>query len=172
MKGGHHNQPKGIFQVKKAIFLAAALMAVAGQASAREFADIYTDCGLGAVIAPHNGAVAAGTNVTWDLGTTALSSHARPARRCKGGQPKSAALASVPFRLRSASAAALLLSFMTAAVAADPAPAALARDPQWLRLLHVGKDGRHSEIHSPEFFLSPQGAADPEAELNATLDAL
>ena|SRR2546423_5729497 len=91
MKGGHHNQPKGIFQVKKAIFLAAALMAVAGQASAREFADIYTDCGLGAMIAPNNGAVAAVTNVTWDLGTTAISSNASSADSCKGGKPKTAA---------------------------------------------------------------------------------
>ncbi|HEY2976681.1 MAG TPA: DUF4105 domain-containing protein [Burkholderiaceae bacterium] len=57
-----------------------------------------------------------------------------------------------------------------------PLPAAealqvLARHPQWLRLLHVGKDGR-SEIHSTEFFLSGDGATDPQAELQATLQAL
>jgi hypothetical protein len=61
-------------------------------ASAREFADIYTECGLGAVIAPNNGAVAAVTNVTWDLGTTAVSSDASSADSCKGGQKKTAAL--------------------------------------------------------------------------------
>lgn len=62
-----------------------------GQASAREFADIYTDCGLGALIAPKNGAVAAVTNVTWDLGTTAVSSNASSADTCSGGKQKTAA---------------------------------------------------------------------------------
>jgi hypothetical protein len=46
---------------------------------------------LGAVIAPNNGAVAAVTNVTWDLGTTAISSNATSADSCKGGKPKTAA---------------------------------------------------------------------------------
>jgi len=69
----------------------AALLLAAGSASAREFADIYTDCGLGALIAPNNGAVAAVTNVTWDLGTTAISSNASSADSCKGGKPKTAA---------------------------------------------------------------------------------
>ncbi|HEX6704295.1 MAG TPA: DUF3015 family protein [Albitalea sp.] len=63
----------------------------AGQANAREFADIYTECGLGAMIAPNNSAVAAVTNVTWDLGTTAISSNASSADSCKGGKPKTAA---------------------------------------------------------------------------------
>jgi hypothetical protein len=70
---------------------AAAMLLVAGQASAREFADIYTDCGLGAMIAPKNGAVAAVTNVTWDLGTTAISSNASSADTCQGGKVKTAA---------------------------------------------------------------------------------
>ncbi|MDX1764119.1 MAG: DUF3015 family protein [bacterium] len=58
---------------------------------AREFADIYTDCGLGALIAPRNDAVAAVTNVTWDLGTTAISSNASCPDSCQGGQQRSAA---------------------------------------------------------------------------------
>lgn len=62
------------------------LLAFAQPASAREFADIYTDCGLGALIAPNNGAVAAVTNVTWDSGTTAVSSDASSAESCKGGK--------------------------------------------------------------------------------------
>lgn len=81
-------------QVKKSIHLAAASIALlmcAGHASAREFADIYTECGLGAMIAPNNAAVAAVTNVTWDLGTTAISSNATSADSCKGGKPKTAA---------------------------------------------------------------------------------
>jgi len=55
-------------------------------ATARDFADIYTDCGLGALIAPDNDAVAAVTNVTWDLGTTAISSNISSPDTCKGGQ--------------------------------------------------------------------------------------
>ena len=52
----------------------------------REFADIYTECGLGAMIAPNNEAVAAVTNVTWDLGTTAISSDASSEENCKRWQ--------------------------------------------------------------------------------------
>jgi hypothetical protein len=70
----------------------ALLLACAQPASAREFADIYTQCGLGAIIAPNNDAVAAVTNVTWDSGTTAVSSDASSADSCKGGQKKTAAL--------------------------------------------------------------------------------
>ena len=70
---------------------AAFFFASAQTASAREFADIYTECGLGAMIAPNNAAVAAVTNVTWDLGTTAISSDASSADSCKGGKPKTAA---------------------------------------------------------------------------------
>lgn len=58
---------------------------------ARDFADIFTECGLGALIAPKNEAVAAVTNVTWDLGTTAVSSNISSPQTCAGGQPKTAA---------------------------------------------------------------------------------
>lgn len=57
----------------------------------RTFADIYTDCGLGAMIAPSNDAVAAVTNVTFDLGTTAISSNATSPETCQGGQASAAA---------------------------------------------------------------------------------
>jgi len=57
----------------------------------REFADIYTECGLGALIAPRNEAVAAVTNVTWDLGTTAISSNISSPATCAGGKAKTAA---------------------------------------------------------------------------------
>lgn len=68
-------------------------LAVVGMqnASAREFADIYTQCGLGAMIAPKNDAVAAVTNVTWDLGTTAISSEATTPDSCAGGKAQTAA---------------------------------------------------------------------------------
>lgn len=60
-------------------------------AQAREFAEIYTECGLGALIAPNTPAVAAVTNVTWDLGTTAISSNISSPETCKGGKEKTAA---------------------------------------------------------------------------------
>jgi uncharacterized protein DUF4105 len=73
---------------------------------------------------------------------------------------------------------ALLTAFTDAPPPRDaPAPppaevlARLARDPTWLRLLHA-RDGRHSQVVSEDFFLAPGGAADPEAELRATLAAL
>lgn len=49
-------------------------------------------------------------------------------------------------------------------------PGELARDPQWLRLLHA-REGR-GEILDAEFYLSPEGRDDPQAELQATLLAL
>lgn len=58
---------------------------------ARDFADIYTDCGIGAMIAPKNSAVAAVTNVTWDLGTTAISSNISSPDSCQGGKDRVAA---------------------------------------------------------------------------------
>ncbi len=61
------------------------------QLQAREFGEIYTECGLGAMIAPHTPAVAAVTNVTWDLGTTAVSTNISSPESCKGGEAKTAA---------------------------------------------------------------------------------
>lgn len=76
-----------------AIVSIGALMGAFSQAaSAREFADIYTECGLGAIIAPNNGVVAAVTNVTWDLGTTAVSTNISSPESCAGGKKKTAAL--------------------------------------------------------------------------------
>lgn len=72
------------------VLLAGTVMASAS-IQAREFADIYTECGLGALIAPNNSAVAAVTNVTWDLGTTAVSSNASSPDTCNGGKEKTAA---------------------------------------------------------------------------------
>ena len=57
----------------------------------RTFAEIYTDCGIGAIISPRNDAVAAVTNVTWDLGTTAISSHLTSPDACAGGKERLAA---------------------------------------------------------------------------------
>lgn len=68
-----------------------ALAAFSQSAMAREFADIYEECGLGAIIAPRNPAVAAVTNVTWDSGTTAISSNITSPDTCAGGKEKTAA---------------------------------------------------------------------------------
>ena len=74
------------------VCLAALSVPVCTQVSqAREFADIYTECGLGAMIAPRNSAVAAITNVTSDLGTTAISSNISSPDSCQGGQGRTAA---------------------------------------------------------------------------------
>lgn len=66
-------------------------MSANAQETKRPFADIYTECGLGAVIAPDNAVVAAVTNVTFDLGTTAISSNATTPEACHGGQASAAA---------------------------------------------------------------------------------
>ncbi len=79
---------------KKIMILAVAattLLAFSLPTMSRDFADIYTDCGLGAMIAPRNAAVAAVTNVTWDLGTTAISTNISSPDSCAGGKEKTAA---------------------------------------------------------------------------------
>lgn len=80
--------------IMKKIVLAVCAMPVVLSVNlqAREFADIYTECGLGAMIAPNNEVVAAVTNVTWDLGTTAISSNISSAESCQGGGASMAAL--------------------------------------------------------------------------------
>ena len=79
--------------IKKLLpFIAAMGMGLmASTSQARDFPDIYTECGLGAMIAPNNSAVAAVTNVTWDLGTTAVSSNVSSESSCAGGKKKTAA---------------------------------------------------------------------------------
>jgi len=64
---------------------------LAPQLQARDFGSIYTECGLGAIIAPTNPTLAAITNVTWDLGTTAVSTNVSSPESCNGGKAKTAA---------------------------------------------------------------------------------
>ena len=66
-------------------------MALPQLGAARDFAEIYTDCGLGGMIAPRSDAVAAVTNVTWDLGTTAISTNISSPDSCSGGKAEKAA---------------------------------------------------------------------------------
>lgn len=80
---------------KKTIaILGATLTAVGmmGNANAeREFGDIYTECGIGAAIFSKHEVMAAISNVTWDLGTTAISSNYSSEENCKGSKVASAA---------------------------------------------------------------------------------
>lgn len=82
--------------MKKILSIASAVVSLAltpaTSVQAREFAEIYTQCGLGAMIAPNNSTVAVITNITWDWGTTAILSNASSAETCKGGKKEVASL--------------------------------------------------------------------------------
>jgi hypothetical protein len=71
--------------------------------------------------------------------------------------------------------AALLLAAPPPAAAAALPPAdqiaQLARQPTWLKLLHFTDEAGLSEVLSEDFFLSPEGRKNPEAELRAALAA-
>ena len=66
---------------------------------AREFGEIYTDCGLGGLIGSAIGSkedtlaniAAVVTNITFDLGTTAISSNTTSPGTCARGKEKTAA---------------------------------------------------------------------------------
>ena len=66
---------------------------------AREFGEIYTQCGIGGLIGsaigPEDDTVArvaaVVTNITWDLGTTAISSNMTSPDSCARGKEKTAA---------------------------------------------------------------------------------
>ena len=76
-----------------ALAVAAAVSVVPMQAAtARDIGDIYTQCGLGGLIAPKTPALAVTTNIIWDLGTTASSSDISSPESCKGSTAKAAAL--------------------------------------------------------------------------------
>lgn len=82
--------------MKKSIglILVAAAIGVTTNVSAQErtLANALTECGIGAMIFPNNETIAIITNVTWDLGTTAVSSNVSSADTCKGGTKKVAQL--------------------------------------------------------------------------------
>lgn len=78
-------------KMKISAFALIALLAVAQTTMARDFAEIYVDCGLGALIAPRLPVVAVITNVIWDLGTTAIISNSSSPETCKGENARTAA---------------------------------------------------------------------------------
>ncbi len=64
-------------------------------AHSREFADVYAECGLGAMVfsgdSENNRLLAIISNVTWDLGTTAHLSNLSSESNCKNGEAQTAA---------------------------------------------------------------------------------
>lgn len=79
--------------MRKLIVAAALVAGVAFSpaAQARDFGQIYTQCGLGGLIAGSVPWLAVITNITWDLGTTAISSEATTPEACHGGKAQTAA---------------------------------------------------------------------------------
>ncbi|HEX4974415.1 MAG TPA: DUF3015 family protein [Pseudomonadales bacterium] len=71
--------------------LFAALSTMNANAQGRDIGRIYTECGLGGAIAPTSDVVAAITNITFDLGTTAISSNMSSPETCNGGKEVKAA---------------------------------------------------------------------------------
>ncbi len=69
-----------------AILVAAMPLTSHAEGSSREFADVYSECGLGGMIfsgeSDSNVILAIISNVTWDLGTTAHSSNVSSAENC------------------------------------------------------------------------------------------
>lgn len=79
-------------RLKVILTIATLMMTLVGTASAqRDFASIYKECGLGAMLFPDDPIIAVVTNVTWDLGTTAAISELSSPETCKGNASMMAA---------------------------------------------------------------------------------
>lgn len=52
--------------------------------SSAQAKNAWQECGVGAMVFPDNGAAAAISNITWDLGTTALTSASASEESCEG----------------------------------------------------------------------------------------
>ncbi|MCK5877985.1 MAG: DUF3015 family protein [Candidatus Marithrix sp.] len=78
-------------KIIKTIIIVSLMMYSQFSMAVREFADIYVECGIGAIIAPTNDTVAIITNVTWDSGTTAVMTNISSPETCQGGKAKVAA---------------------------------------------------------------------------------
>lgn len=83
-----------------AVVTATLLLSLGVQANAadRTFADVYAECGIGAMIFNKDGTgtdngriIAIISNVTWDWGTTAHISNQSSAENCQGGSTTTAA---------------------------------------------------------------------------------
>lgn len=75
--------------IKISVIMAILALVVFSQpCMARDFGEIFEECGIGAMIAPRSPGAAAVTNVTWDSGTTAISSNITCPDACAGGKEK------------------------------------------------------------------------------------
>jgi hypothetical protein len=82
------------FNKKIIAIIATPLLAISMMSTAnaeRDFGEIYTQCGIGAMIFKKNETLAAISNITWDLGTTAFSSNMSSDDNCKGSAVAKAA---------------------------------------------------------------------------------
>lgn len=88
-------------------------------------------------------------------------------------RPRSSLLASVLFATLSLFEICLPAEASpTDEVVAEARSQGLALHPKWLSLLHIKSGSRTDIIISPDFYLSPVGQTNPDAELEATLRAL
>lgn len=80
--------------MKRLLLAVIAVLSISAQSAyaERDFAAIYKECGLGAMLFPNDPVIAVVTNITWDLGTTAVSSNALSEETCKGGAATTASL--------------------------------------------------------------------------------
>jgi hypothetical protein len=78
------------------IFISMVMLATTLEAKDRKFAQIFTECGLGGKLGREVGGsngkmVAVMSNITWDLGTTAVSSNMSSDENCASHEAKTAA---------------------------------------------------------------------------------
>jgi len=72
------------------VLLCAITLSVDTAHAGRKFGQIYRECGLGAMIASDDPTMALVSNITTDLGTTAILSNATTPDTCKGSSVKTA----------------------------------------------------------------------------------
>ena len=76
--------------VASVVLVFAAAISVDTAHAGRKFGQIYRECGLGAMISPSDQTLALVSNITTDLGTTAILSNATTPDTCKGSSAKTA----------------------------------------------------------------------------------
>lgn len=75
----------------KLLTIAFALTALSGTAAARDAGEVYAQCGIGGALFKDSPILASISNVTFDLGTTAISSNLFTPENCSGGNKKKTA---------------------------------------------------------------------------------
>lgn len=80
-----------MLKVSVVVLVVATMCSFASFTEAREFGEIYRDCGLGAMIFPTTPVGAVVSNILWDWGTTAIISNASSPDTCAGKSATTAA---------------------------------------------------------------------------------